>query len=150
MGAIESKLMTDKKAAMLAKDVVKKKTIIAINAAFTQIRVDEKLESLDDKTEVAVLKRMIKQRKESVSQFEKANRQDLADNEAAEIKVLVAYLPQQMSEDAMKDEVEKVLSEFDNPTMQNIGQIMGKLTHLRETADMGKISQLVRSQLNQG
>jgi uncharacterized protein YqeY len=95
---LKERITEDMKAAMRAKDTERLGTIRLLTAAMKQKEVDERVE-LDDAAVVAIVDKLVKQRKDSIEAFEKAGRQDLADKEAAEIKVLQAYLPQRMSTD---------------------------------------------------
>jgi uncharacterized protein YqeY len=109
--------------------------------------VDERVE-LSDADVVAILEKMIKQRRESIAQFEKAARQDLADKEKAEIQVLSAYLPQQMSEAEIQKEINSVISETGASGAKDMGKVMAALkARLAGRADMGKVSGLVKGRL---
>src|SRR5205085_11003131 len=98
------------KAAMRAKDAARLSTLRLLTAAIKQREVDERIE-LDDAAVVGVIEKMVKQRRESIAQFEKATRNDLADAEKAEIQVLSTYMPAQMSEAEIQKQIDSVISE---------------------------------------
>lgn len=123
--------------AMRAKDQVRLTTLRGIIAAFTNEAVAKgktPKDKLSDEEAIAVIRRLVKQRKDSIEQFEKGGRQDLADNEKAELKVLEEFLPAQMSEEKIREIVEKVLrqaQDSNSPILKNKGAFIG--TVLKET-----------------
>jgi uncharacterized protein len=136
------------KAAMRAKDAARLSTVRLLLAAIKQREVDERIE-LDDAAVVSVLERMIKQRRESIAQFEKASRTDLVDVEKAELQVLSAYLPAQMSDAELQKEVESAISQAGAAGPKDMGKVMAALkSRLAGKADMGKVSALVKSKLS--
>ena len=136
------------KAAMRAKDAARLSAIRLILAAVKQREVDERIE-LDDAAVVGVIEKMIKQRRESIAQFEKGGRADLADAEKAEVSVLSAYLPAQMSDAEIEQEIRKAIGESGASTIKDMGKIMALLKpRLAGKADMGKVSNLVKSKLS--
>jgi uncharacterized protein YqeY len=135
------------KAAMRAKDAARLSAVRLLLAAIKQREVDERIE-LDDAAVLAVIEKMIKQRRESIVQFEKAARTDLVDVEKAEVQVLSAYLPAQMSESDLQKEVEAVIAATGASGAKDMGKVMGALKgKLAGRADMGKVSALVRARL---
>ena len=133
---------------MRAKDAARLSTIRLLLAAIKQREVDERIE-LDDAAVVAVIERMIKQRRESIAQFEKASRTDLADAEKAELQLLSGYLPAQMSEAQVQQEVESAISASGASGVKDMGKVMAALkSRLAGKADMGKVSSLVKSKLS--
>jgi uncharacterized protein len=135
------------KAAMRAKDAARLSTIRLLLAAIKQREVDERIE-LDDAAVLAVIEKMIKQRRESIAQFEKAARTDLVDVEKAEVQVLSAYLPAQMSDSEIQKEVEAVIAGTGASGAKDMGKVMGALKgKLAGKADMGKVSALVKARL---
>ena len=135
------------KTAMRAKDSARLSAIRLILAAVKQKEVDERIE-LTDADVVAILEKMIKQRRESIAQFEKANRTDLADNEKAEIAVLSAYLPAQMSEAEVDGAIAAAIAEAGAAGPKDMGKVMGLLkAKLAGRTDMGKLSGLVKAKL---
>jgi len=136
------------KAAMRAKDSARLSTVRLLLAAIKQREVDERIE-LDDAAVLAVIEKMIKQRRESITQFEKASRTDLADAEKAEVKVLSAYLPAQMGEAEIQKEINSVISETGAGGAKDMGKVMAALKpRLAGKADMGKVSALVKARLS--
>jgi len=136
------------KAAMRAKDAARLSAIRLLMAAIKQREVDERIE-LDDAAVVSVLEKMLKQRRESIAQFEKASRTDLAEAEKAEVQVLSAYLPAQMGEAEVEKAVAAAISETGATGAKDMGKVMAALkSRLAGKADMGKVSALVRSKLS--
>ena len=135
------------KTAMRAKDAARLSTVRLLLAAIKQREVDERIE-LDDAAVVGVIEKMIKQRRESIAQFEKAARNDLVDVEKAELRVLSAYLPAQMSEAEIQKQIDSVISETGASGAKDMGKVMAALkSRLAGKADMGKISGLVKARL---
>jgi uncharacterized protein YqeY len=136
------------KAAMRAKDQARLSTVRLILSAIKQREVDERIQ-LADADVLSVLEKMIKQRRESIAQFEKAARTDLADKEKAEIEVLSAYLPQQMSEAEVDRAVAAAIAEAGASSMKDMGKVMALLKpRLAGKADMGKVSGLLKAKLS--
>ncbi|KAG1451091.1 hypothetical protein G6F57_016254 [Rhizopus arrhizus] len=135
------------KAAMKAGEKHKLGVIRLINAAIKQREVDERIE-LDDTAVIAVLDKMVKQRKDSVSQFEAANREDLAEIERAEIVVIEASLPAKMGEAEIVAAIQAAIAETGASGPADMGKLMGALKpKLAGQADMGLVSKLVKQQL---
>jgi uncharacterized protein YqeY len=136
------------KTAMRAKDSARLSTVRLLLAAVKQKEVDERVE-LTDADVVAIIEKMIKQRRESIAQFEKASRQDLADKEKAEIQVLSGYLPQQLSDAEIQKEISSIIAETGASGAKDMGKVMAALKgRLAGRADMGKVSGLVKSKLS--
>jgi uncharacterized protein YqeY len=136
------------KAAMRAKEQARLSTIRLLLAAIKQREVDERIE-LDDAQVLSVIEKMIKQRRESIAQFEKAARNDLADAENAEIQVLSGYLPAQMSEADVEKAIQSTISETGASGTKDMGKVMAALkAKLAGKADMGKVSALVKAKLS--
>jgi uncharacterized protein YqeY len=136
------------KAAMRAKDSARLSAIRLILAGVKQREVDERKE-LTDADVVSVIEKMIKQRRESIAQFEKAARKDLADAEKFELEVLSAYLPKQMGDAELQEEVNKAVAESGASGIKDMGKVMAFLKpRLAGRADMGKVSSLVKSRLS--
>ncbi|TFZ47577.1 GatB/YqeY domain-containing protein [Stenotrophomonas maltophilia] len=145
--SMKLQLTEDMKAAMKAGEKHKLGVIRLINAAIKQREVDERIE-LDDTAVIAVLDKMVKQRKDSVSQFEAANREDLAEIERAEIVVIEAYLPAKMGEAEIVAAIQAAIAETGASSPADIGKLMGALKpKLAGQADMGLVSKLVKQQL---
>jgi uncharacterized protein YqeY len=135
------------KSAMRAKDAARLSTIRLLLAAIKQREVDERIE-LDDAAVLGVIDKMIKQRRESITQFEKGSRTDLADAEKAEIKVLSAYLPAQMGDAELAQAVSAAIAESGASGVKDMGKVMALLKpRLAGKADMGKVSALVKTKL---
>ena len=133
---------------MRAKDAARLSTIRLLLAAIKQREVDERIE-LDDAAVTSVIEKMIKQRRESIAQFEKASRTDLADAEKAEVQVLSAYLPAQMGEAEIGKEVESAIAQAGATGAKDMGKVMALLKgRLAGKADMGKVSSLVKAKLS--
>ena len=133
---------------MRAKESARLSTIRLLLAAIKQREVDERIE-LDDAAVLGVIEKMIKQRRESIAQFEKASRTDLADTEKAEVQVLSAYLPAQMSDAEIQKQIDSVISETGAAGAKDMGKVMAALkARLAGKADMGKVSGLVKAKLS--
>jgi uncharacterized protein len=136
------------KAAMRAKDSARLSTIRLALAAIKQREVDTRTE-LGDPEVVAVLEKMIKQRRESIAQYEQASRKDLADVEKAELALLSAYLPQQMGDAELDQAVAAAIAEAGASSAKEMGKVMALLkSRLAGKADMGKVSGLVKTKLS--
>ena len=117
-------------------------------AAIKQIEVDERIE-LDNDRIITVLDKMAKQRRESITQFDKAGRDDLTAIEQAELEIILEYLPEALSEAEINDLVEQSIAATGAATIQDMGKLMGMLKpQLQGRADMGKVSQLIKSRLS--
>ncbi|SMR82737.1 MULTISPECIES: GatB/YqeY domain-containing protein [Stenotrophomonas] len=145
--SMKQQLTEDMKAAMKGGEKHKLGVIRLINAAIKQKEVDERIE-LDDTAVITVLDKMVKQRKDSVSQFEAANREDLAEIERAEIVVIEAYLPAKMGEAEIVAAIQAAIAETGASSAADMGKLMGALKpKLAGQADMGLVSKLVKQQL---
>ena len=144
---LRQKITEDMKSAMRAGDVKRRDALRLLQAALKQKEVDERIE-LDDAAVVAVIEKMLKQRRDSITQYEAAQRQDLADIEKFEVEVLQAYMPEALSDtelDAMISEVIASLGENGSP---KIGEVMALLKpKLAGRADMAKVSLLVKAKV---
>lgn len=145
--SLKQRLTDDMKAAMKAGDKASLAVIRLINAAIKQKEVDERVE-LDDTTVVAVLDKMVKQRRDSVTQYEAAARDDLAQVEREEIVVIERYLPQKMGEAEIVAAIEAAVAETGAAGAADMGKLMGVLKpRLAGQADMGLVSKLVKQRL---
>ncbi|OBU63905.1 glutamyl-tRNA amidotransferase [Stenotrophomonas maltophilia] len=145
--SMKQQLTDDMKAAMKAGEKDKLGVIRLINAAIKQKEVDERIE-LDDTAVIAVLDKMVKQRRDSVSQYEAANREDLAAIERAEIAVIEAYLPAKLGEAEIVAAIQAAIAETGASGPADMGKLMGALKpRLAGQADMGLVSKLVKQQL---
>ncbi|MBY7837857.1 GatB/YqeY domain-containing protein [Vibrio fluvialis] len=145
--ALIDTLKDEQKLAMKAKDKARLGTIRLALSAIKQREVDEQI-TLSDDDILAVLTKMVKQRRDSVMQFEAANRQDLADAEKAEITVLEEFMPQPLSEEEVVALIDSAIAESEPAGMQDMGKVMALLKpQIQGRADMGKVSGLVRAKL---
>ncbi len=136
------------KAAMRAKDAPRLSAVRLLLAAIKQREVDERIE-LGDSDVIAVIEKMLKQRRDATSQFEAAGRQDLADKEKFEMEVLQAYLPQPLSEAEVAAAVDAAVSATGAAGAKDMGKVMAHLKpSLAGRADMGKVSGLVKAKLS--
>jgi uncharacterized protein YqeY len=136
------------KSAMRAKDSARLSAVRLILAAIKQKEVDERLE-VSDADVLSILEKMIKQRRESIVQFESAARNDLVQAEKFEIEVLSGYLPRQMTDSEVQDAVTAALAESGAGGIKDMGKVMALLkTRLAGRADMGKVSGLVKARLS--
>jgi hypothetical protein len=144
---LKQQLTDDMKAAMKGGDKPRLAVIRLINAAIKQREVDERTE-LDDEQVLAVLDKMVKQRRDSVTQYEQAGRSELAEQEQFEIGIIQEYLPAALSEDEVAALVEEAIAATDASGMQAMGKVMGILKpKLQGRADMGAVSALVKQKL---
>ena len=145
--SLKQQLTDDMKAAMKSGDKDSLGVIRLINAAIKQKEVDERVE-LDDAAVLAVLDKMVKQRKDSVTQYEAAAREDLAAIERAEIVVIERYLPAKLDEAAILAEIDKAIAATGAASAADMGKLMGVLKPaLAGQADMGLVSKLVKQKL---
>ncbi|MCG8016296.1 MAG: GatB/YqeY domain-containing protein [Candidatus Thiodiazotropha sp. 'RUGA'] len=144
---LKQRIQDDVKTAMKAKDKARLGTLRLITAAIKQREVDERAE-LDDSQVLAILDKMIKQRRDSVEQYESADRQELADQEKSEIAIIEEYLPAGLSDEEVASMIESAIQEVGAAGMQDMGKVMGKLKpQMQGRADMGKVSGLVKQKL---
>jgi uncharacterized protein YqeY len=144
---LRDQLNEDIKTAMKARDQDKLGALRLMLSAVKQREVDERI-TLDDAGVIAVVEKMIKQRRESIAQFEKAARQELADREKAEIAVLEAYLPKQLSQAEVEAVIAEAIASTGAKGAADMGKVMGVVKpRLAGKADMGKVSALVKAKL---
>ncbi|KAF1049585.1 GatB/YqeY domain-containing protein [Xylophilus sp.] len=147
MSQLKGRITDDMKSAMRAKDSERLGTIRLLLAALKQKEVDERIE-LDAAAVVAVIDRLLKQRKDSVAAFEQAGRTDLADKEKAEAAVLAVYLPERLDADAIAAEVHAIVAELGAAGPGDMGKVMGAAkARLAGKADMGQVSAAVKAAL---
>ena len=144
---LKQQLTEDMKAAMKSGDKPRLGVIRLVNAAIKQREVDERIE-LDDAAVLAVMEKMVKQRRDSVSQFEAAQREDLAEIERAEIEVIQGYLPEKLDEAAILAAIDAAIAQTGATGPADMGKLMGVLKpKLAGQADMGQVSALVKNKL---
>lgn len=135
------------KAAMKARDKERLSTIRLVQAEFKRIEVDERID-IDDARALEILDKMVKQRRDSVNQFQSAGRDELAAIETAEIAVIQEFLPQQLSQDEIEALIDEALGCIDATGMAAMGPLMGAIKpQLQGRADMGAVSKLVKAKL---
>ena len=145
--SLKARITEDMKTAMRAKDSERLGTIRLLQAAMKQKEVDERIE-LDDAAVVAIVDKLIKQRKDSIAAFEQAARQDLADKEKAEMAVLMAYLPERLSAEEVTRAVQAIVAALGASGPGDMGKVMGAVkTQLAGKADMGMVSAAVKAAL---
>jgi hypothetical protein len=144
---LKETLQEDMKTAMRAGDKRRLAVIRLINAAVKQREVDERIE-LDDTQVTAVLDKMAKQRRESIEQYEKAGRTDLAEQESFELEVVKNYLPEPLSDSEIDDMIAEAIAATGAAGMKDMGKVMGQLkARLAGRADMGAVSARIKSRL---
>ena len=147
--SLKAQITEDMKTAMRAKDSARLGTIRLLQAAMKQKEVDERVE-LDDAAIIAIVDKLIKQRKDSIAAYETANRQDLADVEKAEMEVLKVYLPERMSETEITAAVQAIVAEVGAAGPGDMGKVMGAVkSKLAGKADMSLVSAAVKAALSQ-
>jgi len=145
---IYQRVTAEVKLAMKARDKPRLGALRLILADFKRIEVDERIE-LDEKRVLVILDKMIKQRKDSLKQFEDAGREDLASQEALEIAVIAEFLPDQLSDDEVSGLVRAAIAETGASSMQDMGKVMAIVKpQVQGKADMGAVSGLVKAQLS--
>jgi uncharacterized protein YqeY len=145
--SLKDQITEDMKTAMRAKDTVRLGTIRLLQAAMKQKEVDERV-TLDDPMIIAIVDKLIKQRKDSVEAYLKANRQDLADIEVSEMKVLEVYLPQRLSAEEITAAVKAIVTQVGATGPGDMGKVMGAVkAQLAGKADMGLVSAAVKAAL---
>ncbi|HYD33400.1 MAG TPA: GatB/YqeY domain-containing protein [Methylophilaceae bacterium] len=146
--SLKAQITEDMKTAMRAKDSARLAAIRLLQAAIKQREVDERIE-LEDTQVIEVIEKMLKQRRDSIAQYQSANRQDLVDVEEYEVSVLQGYLPQQLSEAEVSELLDKVVIETGAAGMKDMGKVMAAIRPLVVgRADMAKISGLIKARLN--
>lgn len=145
---LKQKITEDMKAAMRAGDTQRRDTIRLLQAAIKQREVDTRTETSDHEV-IAIIEKMLKQRRDSISQYEAANRLDLAEIEKYESQILNAYMPQALSDAEVKSFVDQAVLATDAKGQQDMGKVMAALkTKLSGRADMAKVSALVRERIS--
>ncbi|MGD2172534.1 MAG: GatB/YqeY domain-containing protein [Gammaproteobacteria bacterium] len=146
--SLKSQLQADMKSSLKSGDKSRLGVIRLMLSAIKQIEVDERIE-LDDTRVIAVLDKMAKQRRESISQFESAGRDDLIAIEQAELEIIGEYLPEALSESEINDLVEQSIAATGAASIKDMGKVMGMLKpQLQGRADMSQVSQLIKSRLS--
>ena len=148
MSQLKQLITNDMKLAMKAKDKSTLKAIRMILGAIKQKEIDDRIE-LDDAQVLVVIQKMVKQRKDSISQFADAGRTDLVEVEESELVIINNYMPEQLSDDEVDAAVTKAIADSGADSMKDIGKLMGILKgQLDGKADMGAVSQLIKAKLS--
>ncbi len=145
--SVKAKITDDMKAAMKAREAQRLSAIRLLLAAIKQREVDER-KDLSDAEVASVIEKMIKQRRDSIAQFQAAGRKDLVDNETFELNLLSGYLPKQLTDAEIAEEVSAAIAQTGAKGVPDMGKVMGVLKgKLAGRADMGKVSALVKAKL---
>ena len=148
MSQLKQLITNDMKLAMKAKDKSALKAIRMILGAIKQKEIDDRIE-LDNAQVLVVIQKMVKQRKDSISQFADAGRTDLVEVEESELVIINNYMPEQLSDDEVDAAVIKAIADSGADSMKDIGKLMGILKgQLDGKADMGAVSQLIKAKLS--
>lgn len=148
MSELKQRITDDMKSAMKAKDKQALKAVRMIIGAIKQKEIDERIE-LDDAQVLTVIQKMVKQRKDSISQFTEGGRTDLVEVEEAELVIINNYMPEQLSDDEVASTVDKAIADSGADSMKDMGKLMGMLKgQLDGKADMGVVSQLIKAKLS--
>ena len=146
--SLKQQITEDMKTAMRAKDSVRLGAIRLLLSAIKQREVDERIE-LTDADVIAVIEKMLKQRRDSITAFESANRTDLADIEKFEVSVLQTYMPKQLSDDELNQIIAQVIADSGAAGAKDMGKVVGLVKPLvAGVADMGKVSGLIKARLS--
>ena len=149
MAELKTQIMADIKEAMKAKDQVRLGTLRFLNSAIKNKEIEVRPNELTDDDVMAVLKKAVKQRKESIEQYNQAGRADLAEKEESELKVLGAYLPEEMSPDKVEEVVLAVISELGADSIKQMGAVMKEvIARTQGAADNKIVSQVVKAKLS--
>lgn len=146
--SLKDVLMDDLKVAMRDKDKLRKSSITMLRAAIKQVEVDERIE-LDDAAVIDIIAKQIKQKNNAIEEFRKGERQDLVDMTQEEIKILMAYMPEQLSEEAISVIVQEAIAKTGATNMKDMGKVMGIVTNATKGKADGKIvADLVKKALS--
>lgn len=145
---IRDKIMADVKAAMIAKESLKLGALRMLQAAIKNREIEVRPEAITKDDVMGVIKKLVKQRKESIEQYQQANRQDLADKEAEELKVLENYLPAQMSREQIEPIVSEVIAALGAKSVKDMGPVMKEvIARTAGTADNKIVSEIIKAKL---
>jgi uncharacterized protein len=146
---LEQKIQEDYIKAMKARDTLKSGTLSFLRAQLKNTMIDKRQEQLDDADVIAVIKRQVKQRQESITQFEQGGRLELADKERKEVDILKTYLPQEMSKEELKIIVSQMIAEIGAKGMKDMGQVMKAVgIKVAGRADNKLVSEVVKAELS--
>jgi uncharacterized protein len=146
---LEEKIFNDYKEAMKNRDTLKSSVLSFLRAAMINAAIEKKKNNLEDNEAIAVIKKQVKQRQDSIEQFQKGNRQDLADKEIKELVILKAYLPEELSEDEVKKIIEECVALTGALGMKDMGRVMKEFNaKIAGRADSKLVSDLVKERLS--
>jgi uncharacterized protein YqeY len=145
--SLKGQIQDDIKTAMKAGEKDRLKVLRLVSAAIKQVEVDERKE-LDDIAVLGILNKMVKQRRDSITQYTDGNRQDLADIEADEIAVIETYLPTKLSDDELEEMIDEAIAQSGAENIRDMGKVMGMIkTKAAGRADMGTVGAMVKKRL---
>jgi uncharacterized protein YqeY len=148
---LEDKIMEDFKEAMKKKDALRVSTLSFLRAQLKNVAIDKKKDKLDDIDTIAVIKKQIKQRQDSIENFKAGNRPDLAEKEQNELNILKSYLPEELPREELEKIIGEVVALVGASTMKDMGRVMKELTpKIQGRCDNKLVSELVRMKLTQG
>ncbi|MFH1889233.1 MAG: GatB/YqeY domain-containing protein [Candidatus Omnitrophota bacterium] len=146
---LEDKIFSDYKEAMKSRDALKSSVLSFLRAAMMNAALEKKKKNLDDADCIVVIKKQVKQRQDSIEQFQKGNRQDLVDKEAKELDILKAYLPEELPEDEVKKIIEESILSTAACGIKDMGRVMKEVTaKIAGRADSKSVSDLVKERLS--
>ncbi len=147
---LEEQITKDYIQAMKNKDSVKSGTLNFLRAQIKNVRIEKRIEAVDDADIIAVIKKQVKQRQDSIEQYKQGHRQDLVDKETAEMNILKTYLPEELSEDKILAIVKESIVEVEAKSMKDMGKVMKVIgTKVAGCADNRKVSELVKKELKE-
>ncbi|NLW21967.1 MAG: GatB/YqeY domain-containing protein [Tissierellia bacterium] len=145
--SLKEKLLEDLKVSMKNKDLIRKNTITMIRAAIKQVEVDERAE-IDDERILEIISKQLKEKKNAIEEFKRGNRQDLVEQTEEEIKILLEYLPKQLTEEEIKEIVVETLNEIGAKSIKDIGLVMKSvMPKVKGRADGSTVNKIVRQLL---
>ena len=145
--SIKQTISEDMKTFMRAKDTARLGAVRLLQASIKQKEIDDRVELTDDQV-LSVIQKMLKQRKDSIEAYQKADRQDLIDQEQLEIDVLSKYMPEPLTDDEVSKIIDEVISEVNATDMKDMGKVVGVLkSKISGRADMGQVSKIIREKL---
>lgn len=144
--SIKEQLKSDLKAAMVANDVIRRDTIRLINSALKQVEVDKRIELSNDDV-ISILLTAKKQRLDSIAAYKKANRDDLVKKEEDELKIILEYLPKQLSDDELRLEIKSIIESLNANGIKDLGKVMTAAKPLQIKADGARISKIAKELL---
>jgi uncharacterized protein YqeY len=145
---LKTKVTADTKTAMLAKDQLRVNTLRFLQAAIKNREIELRPNAISGDEMMAVLRKLVKQRKESIEQYQAGGREDLAQNEASELKILETYLPQQMAREQIEALVTQVITDLSAKTIKDMGSVIKEvIVRAQGAADNKSVSEIVKSKL---